>query len=87
MAIEAAVLPLMQPASVVVRFADSNQTSRQVRKVPIQLAPGKQSRPSVFIDPVRLIGIVFFCADASTIGCSDYCHRNFPLAVRSRATI
>jgi hypothetical protein len=36
MAIEAAVLPLMQSAkmSVVVRIADSNQTSRQVRKVP-----------------------------------------------------
>jgi hypothetical protein len=41
----------------------------------------------VFIDPARLIGIVLFCADASTIGCSDYCLRNFPLAIRSRATV
>jgi hypothetical protein len=43
--------------------------------------------PSVFIGPARLIGIVLFCDDASTIGCSDYCLRNFPLAIRSRATI
>jgi hypothetical protein len=35
----------------------------------------------------RLIGIVPFRPDGSTIGCSDYCHRNFPFAVRSRATI
>jgi len=33
---EAAVLPLMQPAktSIVVRIVDSNRISRQVRKVP-----------------------------------------------------
>jgi hypothetical protein len=45
-----------------------------------------QERRSVFIEPARLIGIILFCADASAIGCSDYCVRNFPLAIRSRAT-
>jgi hypothetical protein len=39
--------------------------------------------------PARLIGIVLFCADVSisTIGCSDYSLRNFPLAIRRRAAI
>jgi hypothetical protein len=31
------------------------------------------------------VGIVLFCADARAIGCSDYCLRNFRLAIRSRA--
>jgi hypothetical protein len=47
----------------------------------------RHAHRSPFIDPARLIGIVLFCADASTIGCFDYCVRNFPLAIRSLATI
>jgi hypothetical protein len=57
------------------------------RPAGMQLAPRKQSRRSVFIDPVRLIGIVLSVLDISSIGGSDHCLRNFPLAIRSRATI
>jgi hypothetical protein len=48
----------------------------------ITAIPAQEHR-SPFIDPKRLIGIVLFCADAR-IGCSDYCLRNFPLAIASR---
>jgi hypothetical protein len=35
----------------------------------------------------RGCGSVLFGADASAIGCSDYCLRNFPLVVGSRVAI
>jgi hypothetical protein len=41
-------------------------------------------RRCVFNNPARLIGIVRFGTDASAIGCSDYCLRNFPLAGLSK---
>jgi hypothetical protein len=44
----------------------------------------RHMRRSVFIDPAQLIGIVLFCTDASAIGHSDYCLRNFPLAGSAR---
>jgi hypothetical protein len=43
-------------------------------------------RRCVFIDAARLIDIVLFCTDASAIGCSDYCLRNFQLAGLSKKT-
>jgi hypothetical protein len=57
------------------------------RHVGIHCADACRERRSVFIDAAQLIGIVVFCADASAIGCSDYCLRNFPLAIPSPATI
>jgi hypothetical protein len=38
-------------------------------------------------DGHRYRSSVLFWADASAIGCSDYCLRDFPLAVASRVAI
>jgi hypothetical protein len=38
-------------------------------------------------DGHRYRSSVLFWADASAIGCSDYCLRNFPLVIGSRVAI
>jgi hypothetical protein len=68
------------------RAPNRYQRAKPPYRVAIHCGDACQERRSVFVDPARLISIILFCADASAIGYPDYCLRNFPLAIRSRAT-
>jgi DNA invertase Pin-like site-specific DNA recombinase len=84
---------------VFAEFETNLRKERQLEGIAKAKAAGvyKGRRPSVDVSQVRAlkqkgvgpsaIAKTLGSADVSSIGCSDYCLRNFPLAIRSRATI
>lgn len=80
-----------QPANTPVRRRlDRGQSALSCRALHITVAYFQREWGCLCLTTAAgLIGIVLFCADVSisTIGCSDYSLRNFPLAIRRRAAI